>query len=714
MTAAVFSAPSIAHADVTYAITGGGWGHGIGLSQYGAQGYAKQGWSYADIVRWYYGADKDGSSSGVQVPTLASLGKNANPYAHVDLDKSKATRTSWTLRGWQSRLKVSDSAGTTPVYLTKDAYHAFTVSGGKVKVGTSLFSGAVTIQSVDAASSGNLVVVKDNSGPPLNSSYPGGYSYMRYRGVIRLTVESGKLRCVNRLPMEQYLYGVVPRESPASFDADALAAQAVAARSYAWASNPPTSGTPSALSGVLWCTTSSQVYGGHSRLIGGSDTNVSAHEAASTNTAVDATAGRIVYHAPTSTVVKTYFSSSSGGHTANIEDVWVTGVAKPYYKGVTDADQGTANYTWAPVQKTGAQIGAALRDKDNGSSNTDPLDYSAPSPATVTSVSHERASSGYVRYVTLKWSNGASYRIPGTTFQSALSLKSSKFTVAPTTFGTRFQETDSRIVWTGTWSEYKSSLLSGGSYRFASKSDSQSTFAFTGTGFRLIAPMYTSGGQADVYVDGIRKATVSLYSSTIRYGQVIYTSTGLSTATTHTVEIRVLGTKRSESSGTNVGFDAVEIQGGSLVGIPSTAFGTRFQETDSRIAWAGTWLEYRSSLLSGGSYRFASKSDARSTFAFTGTGFRLIAPMYTSGGQADVYVDGIRKATVSLYSSTIRYGQVIYTSTGLSTATTHTVEIRVLGTKRSESSGTNVGFDAVEIQGGSLVPTPVAASATTP
>ncbi len=691
--AAVLMTPSIAHADVTYTITGGGWGHGIGLSQWGAQGYAKQGWSYADIVRWYYGADKDGSSSGVQVPTLASLGKNANPYVNVDLDKSKATRKSWTLRGWQSRLKVSDNAGTTPIYLAKNSYNKFTVSGGKVKVGTSTFSGTVTIQSVDAASSGNLVVVKDNSGPPLHKNYPNGYSYLRYRGVIRLTVVGDKLRCVNRLRMEQYLYGVVPRESPSSFDADALGAQAIAARSYAWASNPPTAGTPSALSGTLYCTTSSQVYGGHSRLVGGSDTNIDPHEAASTNAAVDATAGKIVYHAPTKVVVKAFFSSSSGGHTANVEDVWVTGDPKPYYKGVADADQGTANYAWPPVQKTGAQIGEALRDKDNGSSNTAPLDYSAPSPATVSSVSLEKASSGYVRYMTVKWSNGSSYRIQGTTFQSALGLKSSKFNVAVPSFGTRYEQTDTRIAYVDTWSTYSTGNMSGGSYRFASRVGPTATIMFTGTGFRWIAPTAASYGKADVYLDGVKQTTVSLYSSTTKYKQEVWSVTGLAAGPTHKVQIVPLGTKEAASKGVYVGIDAVEIADGGLSRAPKT----RWEQNDSAIGSRGTWTNNVNSVMSSGSYAWSTSPTAWKRLYFTGTGVKWITATNSTYGKAWVYVDQRAPVLVDLYSASVQPRVAVYDS-GTLPAGTHAIRIVPAGQKNDASTGTYVGVDAFDVR----------------
>ncbi len=553
--------PAPALADVSFKITGGGWGHGIGLSQYGAQGYALKGWPYADILRWFYGADRDGSSSGVRVSTLESLGKNKNPTVQVNLDKSDASRSSWTLRGWKSRLKVSNA--TTTTLLSADKYYAFTVSGGKVVVNGKSYASPVTV----AAESGSpaLVVVKDASGPALNSSYPSGYPYMRYRGQLKLTVTTSTLRLVNALPMEQYLYGVVPRESPASWNAEALKAQAVAARSYAWAQNPPSPTTGSTLSGILHCTTYSQVYGGHSRLIGGADTNISSHEDGRTNSAVDATYGQVMYHAPSSTVIVTYFSSGTGGHTANIEDVWLTSTPKPYYKGVDDADQTSPSYSWAPVTKTGSQIAAAIRDKDD---NDGSLGYSAPSPATVTNVTFDRAPSAFARHATIAWSNGRSYTITGDTLRSALGLKSTKIYISRINFGARYEQSHTRIIYSSGWTTYRSSKLSGGSYRYASRSGKNCRVAFKGTGFRWYAPKYPSGGRADVYLDGVRKARVSLYRSSIAYNQPIWTATGVSADTTHTVLIKVLGTKDAASRGTNVGIDAFEVQAGTLAAYP--------------------------------------------------------------------------------------------------------------------------------------------------
>jgi len=136
--------------------------------------------------------------------------------------------------------------------------------------------------------------------------------------------------------LKHYLYGVVPRESPASWKPEALKAQAVVAHSYAKAEVDPDDDGVRNSASALYCTTSDQVYGGHSRLSQGV---VVPHEQVSTNAAVDATLGKLVKYG--TTIVQTFFFSASGGHTANIEDSWSYSTPRPYYTGVDDPYEAT-------------------------------------------------------------------------------------------------------------------------------------------------------------------------------------------------------------------------------------------------------------------------------------------------------------------------------------------------------------------------------------
>jgi len=147
-----------------------------------------------------------------------------------------------------------------------------------------------------------------------------------YRGTAEVRVNSaGSLAGINELPMEEYLYGVVPRElGPAAFpELEALKAQAVAARTYA-------------LSGLgkrasdgydLLATTSDQVYGGY------------AGEHPLSTQAVDETAGiAAIYDGK---LITALYSSTSGGFTANNEEAF-NSAPVPYLRGVPDAQRGEA------------------------------------------------------------------------------------------------------------------------------------------------------------------------------------------------------------------------------------------------------------------------------------------------------------------------------------------------------------------------------------
>ncbi|MBC7266083.1 MAG: cell wall-binding repeat-containing protein [Coriobacteriia bacterium] len=392
---AAFAIEPLAIPDFT--IHGGGWGHGIGLSQYGSQGFALHGYSYDAIIKHYFrGVSIEKASTAVQ--------------ARVNLDKSSASRTSWTVRSVDATMTVYD--GSASVKLPRNTYYTFANSASGVvikKYDTGSVVATFTGSSVKADPDGEaLFEVKDPSGPPLNSSYPSGYPYVRWRGRFEVTRDgTSKLFAWNLVALEQYLYGVVPRESPASWKQEALKAQAVAARSYAKAKiDPDDDGVRQS---NLACTTADQVYAGHSRLSNGS---VVMHEASSTNAAVDATRDLVVKY--DSTIVTTFFHSSSGGSTANIEDVWPSASAKPYYTGVDspyEADAGNPNQSW-----TVTMDGLAMAGK-----------LGAPSGLYVRRVSIERGVSGYPKWTTFYFSNGTSTTLGADSVRIKLGLKSPNF-----------------------------------------------------------------------------------------------------------------------------------------------------------------------------------------------------------------------------------------------------------------------------------------------
>jgi hypothetical protein len=117
-------APAPAFADSTFSITGRGYGHSIGMSQWGAKGFAENGYTYDRIIKHYF-----------QGTTIAP---GATRTVRVSADKSKGVRSSWTLRAGNIGSRLVVNGMTAPA----DSTYRFTNLSGKVRV-TDTYSGAV-------------------------------------------------------------------------------------------------------------------------------------------------------------------------------------------------------------------------------------------------------------------------------------------------------------------------------------------------------------------------------------------------------------------------------------------------------------------------------------------------------------------------------------------------------------------------------------------
>src|SRR6266545_3136007 len=283
----------------TFVVTGHGWGHGVGMSQYGAYGYAQKGVGYAKIVLHYFPGTELGAAPVSRVRVLLTSGVAKLPI------------------GSASDFRVKDAAGVTHD-VTAGSYTL--TPALKLKV-----DGEATARALPGP------LLFQPGAAPLQLKH-------HYRGSIQVDLVNGKLRAINFVGLEQYLYGVVPSEMPYTWLPEALKAQAVAARSYALATRK---------SGAfdLYPDTRSQVYLGID------------HEKPSTNAAVDATAGKVVLYE--GQVAKTFFFSTSGGRTASAEDVW--GEAVPYLLSVPDPYDSISPYhDWGPFSFTGVKLAKAL------------------------------------------------------------------------------------------------------------------------------------------------------------------------------------------------------------------------------------------------------------------------------------------------------------------------------------------------------------------
>lgn len=267
---------------------GHGWGHGRGMGQYGALGYAVDfGKTYTWILGHYYGG--------------ANLSSGGTP-ATLDVELTRFTGKDLLVAGGGLTVNGAGTAAGVAalrVHARGDGtFEVFTAAG----CGGPWSSVGVVGSGVAVGSSSGMVSVCEST------------MLRTYRGSLVSVWTAGSSYAFNRVAVEDYLRGVVPRESPASWaslgsgrGAEALKAQAVAARSYALAS--------SRTSGAKTCdTTSCQVYLGYAEQpYGGA---VKRLEDARTDAAVAATAGQVLRLASNGAVARAEFSSSTGGYTA--------------------------------------------------------------------------------------------------------------------------------------------------------------------------------------------------------------------------------------------------------------------------------------------------------------------------------------------------------------------------------------------------------------
>ena len=384
------AAAAAAPAAPVFVLTGKGYGHGIGLSQYGAQGFALHGWTAEEILEHYYqGAALSPGAPNDQVDVLLASGR--------------------------SSLAVG-SAG------------SFQLAGETLPAGT--YTAAPLVGEVRVSGNGLTRTVASPAllAPGTEPLELGG---LPYRGTLLLasSEDGDDLAALNTLSRQGYLRGVVPREMPASWEAEALKAQAVAARTYSlaggghcsWsagagfrAATLPRDGLAAlmqAAAPVLCPDTRDQVYGGLSA------------ETTATNDAVQATAGRRMTYAGANAT--TYFSSTSGGETAAIDEEW-GGAPVPYLVSVDDPfDSISPHHAWGPGD---AELDCAGTSPDcvfAAAEMRDALDLSAsPSDLLVTA----RNSSS--RVATLEaTAGGGTAAFTGAEARAALHLRSTWFHV---------------------------------------------------------------------------------------------------------------------------------------------------------------------------------------------------------------------------------------------------------------------------------------------
>jgi SpoIID/LytB domain protein len=362
-------------------ISGHGFGHGRGLSQWGARGYAvDHNWSWQQILNHYYGGTVAGAAG--------------NPVIGVELlsrggQDMVVTVPSITVNG-------APVTGAAAVLVRRTADGKFNVYKGAGCGGPwtswrgGLASGVVVSTLASAADPANHVQLCE------------GGQVRGYRGKL-VAVDTGPTSAVvNHVYLEDYLKGVLPSEMPSSWadlgggrGANALRAQAVAARSYALA-------TPRNRYATTCDTTACQVYKGEYTRPVASATRTYVEDPRA-NAAIAATAGQVRKKA-NGAVSRTEFSASTGG--------WTTPGEFPAVQDLGDGTAGNPNSNWS-VSVDAGTLAARL--------GTPPI-----TGISVTQRNGLGVDGGRVLRVVVDTSGGP-YAFTGNQFRSRVGLKSDWF-----------------------------------------------------------------------------------------------------------------------------------------------------------------------------------------------------------------------------------------------------------------------------------------------
>jgi stage II sporulation protein D len=294
---AALALPAVAPAGTVFLLDGRGWGHGVGMSQWGAEGYARHGFGYRQILAHYYPHTTLAAASPRPVRVLLSQGHDAVRI------------------GSAAPFVVADARGRKLHLPARSVVvdRKFTLRHKKLRPPLRFQPGA----------------------QPLQVDFAG------YRGDVIVKRKPDGLMTVNLLPLDRYLRGVVPWEVPKGWHQPTYEAQAVAARSYTLATLKPGEDFD------LFSDTRSQMYGGIRA------------ERPQTNLAVGATAGEVLEWG--GRTIAAFYFSTSGGRTSSVHDAWPKARQVPYLVSVADPyDYISPHHVWATSLLTAGRLGARL------------------------------------------------------------------------------------------------------------------------------------------------------------------------------------------------------------------------------------------------------------------------------------------------------------------------------------------------------------------
>ena len=346
-----------------------------------------------------------------------------------------------------------------------------------------------------------LGVMPDVTGADAVRTWFKGYRY--YGGFRYERIGGGDLTVVNIVDLETYIKGVVPYEMSSSWPLEALKVQAVCARSYAYINIH--SGKHTSYHFDVCNTTDCQAYYG-------AGTNSSSYQATErTDQAVDETAGEYAWY--DGQVIEAFYSSSHGGASESVYNVWGTSLEQyPYLCGVEDpyeADMASKNsYSSWTVSYTSSELAQRLEN------------YGYDTSSGIESLTITYSDLGNVIQVRVNYRDGGSDTIRPSSMRSVFGISSIRFTVNGQAASSGSGTTSSSGG--GLTANGSTSLDSQGTYTVISGSGSLSQagldglYAISGSGSITPAEDAASGGGSGTDTPTGTQVTVSGSSYTFQ------------------------------------------------------------------------------------------------------------------------------------------------------------------------------------------------------
>jgi len=374
-----------------------------------------------------------------------------------------------------------------------------------------------------------------------------------------------------------------------------------------------------------------------------------------------------------------------------------------YETPITVSGEGTHTITYAATDAAGnteATKTVTLRIDDTAPASTITTLSPVYTGAAVATISASDALSG-IGAITWRidsgaWSTGGLVALPYAPGWHTLSWSATdqagNATTSTATYEMvgRLDDSDTRILYLGSWTPNVNSGRYQGSWRVASNSTSKASVTFVGTRIMLIGSTAPNYGIAKVTLDGNEPQYVDFYTSGYKHLRTVFSATGL-TNSKHRITVEWSGSKNALSTGYSIGIDAIDVAGQT----EDTLF--RAEQTEMAIAYSGNWTTSQNPLRSGGSWATA-VSDATAYISFSGRRLDIIGSKAPTYGIAMVTIDGGQPHYIDFYSSSYKHQQSIWSISGLTDAP-HTLTIAWTGTKNVASSGSAIGIDSLDVAG---------------